>query len=276
MSNKKNLDILTAFKVYQEAVFTLQTDYHFWQSFLQHAINGYKNRNTRLEEVFSAIFYAYDINPKTNTGLLKTYERTFLIKNMDLDEHIQNFFTWVTNLAIIKTYNALEVFLLQAIHLKYFPDYKNPIEGKKAVGHINKAIREYLKIQKINSDTTNNRHIIEFLKLQTTDIKTFLKLPVGIDFTTDWGNFFELISILRNAIAHQGTILSLDTQNEIKSKSNDIFLRHFALAKDDNDNMKLYPILDQFLNLISLYNNFAVNMVKLMYKENDLTMFKMI
>lgn len=100
-------------------------------------------------------------------------------------------------------------------------------------------------------------------------------MPVGSGFTTDWGNFFELISILRNVIAHQGTILSLDTQNQIKSKSNDIFLKHFALAKDDNDNMKLYPILDQFLNLISLCNNFAVNMVKLIYKENDLTMFKM-
>lgn len=167
MSYKKNLDIFTAFKVYEEAVFTVQTDIHFWQSFLQDAINEYKNRNTLLDEVFSAIFYAYNINPKTNTRLLKTYERAFLMKNMNLDKHIQSFFAWVTNLAIIKTYNALEVFLLQAIHLKHFPNYKNPIEGKKAAGHINKAIRGYLKIQKFNSDTTNNRHIIEFLKQQT-------------------------------------------------------------------------------------------------------------
>lgn len=275
VSNKTNLDILAAFEIYKDAVFGVDADLRFWQSFLKLSIDEYKNKSSRPDEVFSAIFPAYDIDPSTNAGRLKTHKKVLSIKTLDLDKHSQDFFAWVTNLSILKTYNALEVFLLQAIHLKYFPNHKNPIEGKKAVEQINREIKVYLTTQNINSDTKNNRHIIQFLKQQATDITSFLKLPIRIDLTTNWENFFELISILRNVIAHQGTIVSADTHNEIKSKAKDIFQRHFALSKDDNDYMNLHPLADQFLNFTSLYNDFAVNTVKLMYNENDLTMFKM-
>jgi len=275
VSNKTNHDILTAFEIYKDAVFGVDADLRFWQSFLKLSIDEYKNKSSRPDEVFSAIFPAYNINPRTNSGLLKTHKKAFSIKTLDLDIHSQDFFAWVTNLSILKTYNALEVFLLQAIHLRHFPNLKNPIDSKKAVEQINREIKAYLTTQNVNSDTKNNRHIIQFLKHQSTDISSFLKLPIRIDLTTNWENFFELISILRNIIAHQGTIVSTDTHNEIKSKARDIFQRHFVLPKDDNDYMNLHPIADQFLNFTSLYNDFAVNTVKLMYNENDLTIFKM-
>lgn len=275
MSNKTNLDILTAFEIYKDAVFGVDVDLRFWQSFLKLSIDEYKNSSSRPDEVFSAIFPAYNINPITNSGLLKTHKKVLSIKTLDLEKHSQDFFVWVANLSILKTYNALEVFLLQAIHLKYFPNHKNPIEGKKAVEQINREIKSYLTTQSINSDTKNNRHIIQFLKQNSADITSFLKLPIRIDLTTNWENFFELISILRNVIAHQGTIVSANTHNEIKSKAKDIFQRHFVLPQDDNNYMNLYPLADQFLNFTALYNDFALNTIKLIYNETDFTIFKM-
>src|SRR5690606_20314871 len=150
-------------------VFGVDTDLRFWQSFLKLSIDDYKNRSSRPAEVFSAIFPVYNINPSTNSGSLKTHKKVLSIKTLDLDKHSQDFFAWVTNLSILKTYNALEVFLLQAIHLKYFPNHNNPIEGKKAVEQINREIKAYLTNENINSDTKNNRHIIQFLKRQSTD-----------------------------------------------------------------------------------------------------------
>lgn len=275
MSNKTNHDILTAFEIYKDTVFGVDADLRFWQSFLKLSIDEYKNKSPRIDEVFSAIFPAYNINPVTNTGLLKTHKKVLSIKTLDLARHNEDFFAWVTNLSILKTYNALEVFLFQAIQLRHFPNHKKPIDSKKAVEQINREINSYLTTKNINADTKNNRHIIQFLKQQSTEITSFLKLPIRFDLTTNWENFFELISILRNVIAHQGTILSEDTHNEIKSKAKDIFQRHFVLPKDDNYYMNLYPIADKFLNFTSLYNDFAVNTVKLMFNEKDLTIFKM-
>lgn len=275
MSNTANNDILTSFEIYKNTVFGVDADLRFWQSFLKLSIDEYKNKSSRPDEVFSAIFPAYNINPITNDGLLKTHKKVYSIKTLDLDKHSKIFFAWVMNLSILKTYNALEIFLLQAIHFKYFPAHKNPINNKKAVEQINREIKSYLTTQNINVDSKNNRDIIQFLKKQSTDISSFLQLPIRIDLTTNWENFFELISILRNVIAHQGTIVSADTHNEIKSKGKDIFQRHFTLHQDENNYMNLLPIDEQFLNFIFLFNDFAVNCVKLMFNETDLKIFKM-
>lgn len=275
MSNRTNLDILNAFEKYKATVFSVDADLRFWQSFLKLSIDEYKNKSSRPEEVFSAIFPAYNINPDTNSGLLKTHKKVLSIKTLDLDKHSQDFFAWVTNLSILKTYNALEVFLLQAIHFRHFPNFTNRIDSKRSVEQINREIKAYLTAQNVNADTKNNRHLIQFLKHQSTDISSFLKLPIRIDLTTNWENFFELVSILRNVIAHQGTIVSSDTHNEIKSKAKDIFQRHFILPKDGNDYMNLRPLADQFLNFTALYNDFVLNTVKLMFNETDFKIFDM-
>lgn len=275
MREKTNLDILTVFEIYKDAVFGIDADLRFWHSFLELSIEEYINKNSRPEEVFSAIFTAYDINLVENIGLLKIHKKVYSVKTLDLNKRSQAFFTWVINLAIIKTYNALEVYLLQAIHIRYFPNLENPVESKKAAEQFNREIRAYLTTQNVKTDTKNNRHIIQFLRHQSTDIATFLKLPARIDLNTNWENFFELVSILRNVVAHQGRIVSADTHNEIKSKAKDLFERYFLLTKDEKEFMSLQPIVDQFLNFISFYNDFALNTVKLLYNQNDLTMFKM-
>lgn len=275
MKSDTNYNILTAFEIYKEVIFGVDVDLRFWQSFLDLSIREYKMKNPKIEEVFTAIFPAYNINPHTNHGLLKTDNKILSIKTKDLDKHSQDFFVWVSNLSILKTYNALEIFLLQAIQLKYFPEIKNPIENKKATNQITDKIKSYLKSKDIKVDTKNNRYIIQFLKQKSTDITIFLEQPVRFNLTTNWENFFELISILRNVIAHNGIIVSADILCEINSKAKDIFNRHFSLSKNNKYYMILSPITDQFLEFISFYNDFALNSVKLMYNESELTIFKM-
>jgi hypothetical protein len=72
-------------------------------------------------------------------------------------------------------------------------------------------------------------------------------------------------------VAHHGTILTPDAYNEIKSKARDIFDRHFELLKDKSGYNNLRPKPDQFLDLISLFNDFTVNVIKLLYNQSDLT-----
>ncbi len=110
MSIKTNLDILSAFEIYKDIVFNVDAGLRFWQSFLKLSISEYKNKNSRPEQVFAAIFPAYDINPTLNNGLLMTHKKVLSINTLNLDNQSQNFFSWVTNLSILKTYNALEVF----------------------------------------------------------------------------------------------------------------------------------------------------------------------
>lgn len=275
VNNKTKQDILTAFEIYKDIVFEVDADLRFWQSFLKFSIDEYKNKNSRPDDAFSAIFIAYNVNPNSTSDLLKTYEKFHTLKTLDLDKHSLDFFNWVTNLSILKMYNALEIFLLQAIRLRFFPDHKNPIVSKKAVEQINKEIKSFLTSQNIGIDTKNNRHIIHFLKQNSTEITSFLKLPIRNDLTTSWENFFELVSILRHVIAHQGTILSTETHNEIKSKARDVFQQHF-INKDNNNYMKLQPNVVNFSNFNLFCNTFVVNVVKLMYNQNDLKMFNMI
>jgi len=275
MGNNSNQDILTIFEIYRNTILSVDSDLRFWQSFLKLSIEDYRKKEFQPEELYSAIFVAYNIEPTTSNGWLKASTKALSIKSKDLEIHSKDFFSWVMNLSILKAYNSLEVFFIQSIHLAYFSTQKSPLNDKKATEKIHQEIKAYLTTSGINADTKNNRHIIQFLKQKSANIKSFLNQPQRIDLTTTWENFFELISILRNVIAHQGTVVSDDTLNEIKSKAKDVFQRHFALSPNPLNFKNLRPIDDQFLNLIFLMNDFAVNTVKLMFDKNDLSMFEM-
>ena len=152
----------------------------------------------------------------SDDGYLKSYETPFELHTKDLEIHRKFFFFWVMNLSILKSYNALELFILQVIQLSYFPTLQNPINGKKQADEVQKQIKNYLLNNNLQYDTKNNRHIIQFLKYQSAQCCSFLDHRMRIDLKTNWENFFELFSILRNIIAHQGIILNSDIHNEIK------------------------------------------------------------
>jgi hypothetical protein len=266
-----NSKIKDAFETYKNTVFMVETDLRFWQSFIKLSIKDYQSKPSSPEVIFQAIFHAYNINPKTNSGFLKTVKTDYSRKTIDLETQSGDFFIWIMLLSMLKTYNALEILLLQSIQKKYYPSLKDPILSKNACDLIHREIKNNLISNGIKPDLKNNRHLIDFIKTKSSQIKRFLILPIRIDLTTSWENFFELISILRNIIAHHGTIISSDTHNSIKSKAKDLFERHFILKTEMAGYNHIKPIQEQFLNFLNFYNDFSVNVVKLIFNQNDLT-----
>jgi ribosomal protein L31E len=271
MNNLLHKKIIEAFEIYKGTVFMVDVDLKFWQSFMKLSIKDYKIKYTQTDDIFQSVFNVYNIDPKTSRGLLKTMKSSYSRKSIDLEDQSKDFFTWIMILAILKMYNALELFLLYSIHLKFSPSLKDPLQSKKAIGIVQNEIKKNLTQSNIKLDLKNNRQIIEFLKAKSTSIKSFLSLPVRTDLTTNWENFFELISILRNMVAHHGTIITRDAQNEINSKAKDVFDRYFEVSKNKNGYSTLKPRLEQFPNLIHFFNDFAINVVKLLFNQSDLT-----
>lgn len=268
-------EIIKAFNNYKNIVFTSDTDLSFWKSFLETSINEYIIKNPNQIALYQAGFHVYDCSFNSNYGRLKRHNEIRSIETINIEKYKNDFFYWISNLTVLKTYNALENFILQAIHIKYFNGNKYQIGSKKAIEQTNIDIKFYLKENGLNVDTKNNRHILQFLKNQSEEIASFLGTPIRIDLKTNWENFFELISILRNIIAHQGTIVSLDTHNEIKSRAKDIFQRHFTIREDEDGYKTLQPNNEQYSNFLSLFNDFSVNLVKFMFDENDLKFLEM-
>lgn len=267
--------IQKAFDNYKSAIFTVDNDLQFWKSFLSLSIKNYQNQDSISKDVRTSVFAVYDIDFSTNEGYLKLHEEITHIKTADLEEHRILFFIWVMNLSLLKCYNAMETFLFLGIWINFFPSLNNPTESKKSADRLQKEIKDNLLKNNLNADTKNNRHLIEFLKSNSVEFNQFSQNKIRIDLTTIWVNYFELLSILRNIIAHQGTFVNNDTLNEIKSKSRDIFERHFDIKIDINNEKHLQPKENNFRDLIGLVNDFVVNTIKFISKENNLSFLKL-
>ena len=213
------MDIVKAFENYRRIIAMIDHDLSFWESFLSHSIKEYQKQKGMSEEIYGSVFAVWDVNPATNDWVLTTHNETKSTMTVDLERHRLSFYAWIENLILLKIYNASEIFLLQAIWLKYFPTLSNPTASSKASNELQKKIRKELNGSQLMADTKNNRHLMEFLKLKSDDFKKFVALPLSDDLNTTRGDFFEMMSVLRNIVAHQGT-----TMKKGKKKS---FERHF-------------------------------------------------
>lgn len=270
-----NYNIVSAFENYKEATFNANTDLNFWSSFITNAIECYQNKEGIPEIIYQAGFCAYDINVELNKGFLKGHNETRNIKTADLVAHREQFFSWIRNLVILKSYNALEILILQGIWLNHYPELKNPTNNKNASDSLQSKIKKQLEISGLQCDTRNNRHIIEFLKNKHDVYSKFLQKEVRANYITSWAGFFEMISILRNIIAHQGTIVPPDTLNELKSKAKDIFEEHFEISNDRNNEKHLLPKEKGFSNFMGYMYEFAAYTIKLTSGEDDLKFLNM-
>lgn len=264
----KPFDIAKAFSNYRSVIFKIDTDLNFWKSFLGVSIKNYQSKISKPDEIYSACFSVYNIDIRSNEGILTPFKDLVSIRTVDLEEHKSMFFSWILNLSILKSYNAMEIFLLQAIWLKYYPILKNPISDRNGFP-LQREIKKELNDLGLKTDTKNNRYLIEFLKNKSKNFDEFLKQPIRIDLTTTWENYFELLSILRNVFAHQGTVITQDTLNAIKSKSRDIFERLFTIKNDISGDMHLHLNGNGMSTLITLLNDFSANSVKFFYGHND-------
>lgn len=260
-------DIKSAFQLYKRTSFLVDTDLNFWTSVLNNAVNSFKGEPST--QFCATIFTAYNIEAAGPEGFLTDFKGHVAVTTKDLESKKQFFLSWVCNLTTLKLYNAVEVFFLHAIWLRYYGHLKNPITNKKNSDTLLKAITTYLDDKGLAIDRKNNRYLIEFLKNRSSNLSSFFGQKMRVDLETTWSGFFELFSILRNIIAHQGTIVSVDLKNEIFSKAKDLFNRYFKLVTDIDGNLHLTPIIEQYGNFILLINYLALNTVKFVFDEKD-------
>jgi len=275
MNKEKNKNILKAFDNYKKIVFPTTNDINFWHSVVKWAISEYQSKPPSLGINFESVFTTHDLDYKSFHGLLKVHKEIFTIKTIHLESHSQSFFIWVMNLSIIKIYNASETFLLNTIGFIYFPNIKYRNNNKKFHELIQREIKNHLKHKNFKFDTKNNKHLILFLKSKSSKFKTFINRKINVDLNTKWEDFFELISILRNVIAHQGMAVTLDNINEINSKAKDVFQKHFNLSEDLDGYLQILPDKERFVGFIDLINKFTLNTIKFIADKPDFTFLEM-
>jgi len=141
MKSTQLTKIEKAFNVYRDTVFKVDTDIKFWHSFLQSSIIEFQNNPSSQEIVFEAIFHVYNIDQNTGSGLLKTMNKIEEKKTIDLGSQCNDFFAWLMLLSILRTYNAVEILLLQSIQITYYPSKKDPTISKNAWDIVNREIK---------------------------------------------------------------------------------------------------------------------------------------
>jgi hypothetical protein len=159
-------NLRNAFTDYKSSVWSIDVDLHYWQSFLKWAIAEYQKIGNLPEIIFEAGYFVYDIDHSSQAGFLKSdYNVNLIIKRSELDFHRAEFINWVMNFAIVRAYNAIELFFLQLINIHFFKNQKNKYLNKKDIDKIQNQIKIFLTANNICYDTKNNRHIIQFFKL---------------------------------------------------------------------------------------------------------------
>jgi hypothetical protein len=275
MDSKLNIYLSKAYKEYIEVVFQTEIDLKFWNVFLEQSVSEHTEENPFNKVTVTSIFSAFDINVNLNTGYLKAYEKHKSIGNTRLQKYKESFFSWVINGGIVRIYIAAEIAFIQTIWKIHFPSFFDPIENRNNMAKLHTAIRNELKTKGKKAETKNNRHLIEYLSSVSPEYQEFLSRSVKIDLKTNWSDFFELVSILRNIFSHAGSKISKNTINELKSKSKDILERHFTILTDDYGELQLMVIQESLGNFINLINTFVLNTIKIALQEKDFSFLKM-
>lgn len=248
----------------------MEVDLRFWKHFLSTSIKNYQLENPENRWINEAGFSLYNLRPDGKNTWLHVSNNTSTIEIKDLEKHSDDFFIWVMNLSIVHVYNAAELFLLNAIQLKYFPNLKPIDNNKKNANKIITEIKNHLVTAGKSVDTTNNRYIIEFLKEKSSDFESFLDLKVNIDWTTKWDGFYEFFSILRNIITHHAMTITPDIRNNINSVAKDAFKHYFIQPSKTTDVDILKAKSEhEFLFFVSHVNDFVANAVKFIAAEID-------
>jgi len=158
---------------------------------------------------------------------------------------------------IVKYYNAVERLIILAIRDVY---YRNLPVNKSLHKNIDNEITSLGFKYK-----TNNKHILKFLS-RSVDCKDFLNQKINIDQKISWSSFFNLFSMLRNNIAHNGGYIGADIRNKFNGICKNIISEYFIIESDKlmaKDNI-------QFLNFFERCDWFVVNLVKFIYQEENL------
>lgn len=266
--------LLAIFRQFRTSISTIEWSVQFWGGFLQQTLTEHWIEKQENRMVFQALFAVYDIpSVATDIWLWVDPDERLTITADELEAYRVEFFRVVRNLALVKAYNALEMLLFQAAVLRHFPTEISPT-GKNMTKRgdelIKKAFRENQAMGKL--ETKNNRHLLAFLSYHCPNMTSFTCQPIRSDCDTTWANFFEFASIVRHINTHHGGLMTRDSLNELQSTSKEIFERSFSYTPDEDSLFILYPLDgDRFLFIPTLLKDFAVNSLKFIFDQPDLS-----
>lgn len=257
---------------YISSVYQIATDIWVWTEMLKKTIANLEKESNPPQTFFSSIFTVYDIDSGSNNGLLNIYSNeSKQISTHNINDQKEDFLRWVRCLSILRIYNAIEIFVLSSIYDHYFKGEISFENYRNKSYLITEEIRKYFVVNNLGKfDTTNNKHLIKFLSHKEPELKIFFSQKVRVDLNTDWQQFFELLSLLRNVVAHNSMLLTKDALNQIKSQAKDIYERHFSNDIVVDELILLNPHEAKFSNLLSMVNDFTLNTVKLIKGEPNL------
>jgi hypothetical protein len=254
---------------YQKNVFQVENDLKFWQNFLNLSIERFKVDNPENRAIIISIFSVFNINHNKVSYLYANSASPFSIEVKDLNSHCDNFFIWIMNLSIVSVYNSVELLLLQSIHEKYFSMVINPIKGKKEANQVVLEIKKFFIKSSQEHTSKNNRHLIAFLKVKLPAFELFLKENV-YDHKSNWEQFYEFFSVLRNVITHQGMLISPNTRNNLNSTAGDLFNCFFEQPQNPkNTEILKAKDVESFLHFVRQVNDFALNSLKFIANQQD-------
>jgi hypothetical protein len=261
--------IKDSYRRYMDTLFQINNDLHFWDTFLSNKINEIVlNDPDPGRSAFESGFYVYDIPHNSQQGWLKNLNLEFEKAMSDLPEWFKEFFGRTTNLYIAKGYNEMELLLLEVIHRIYFPEIIDDIRERSYYRKVEGKIKEFFKNKGEEFDTKNDRHIIKFLKNQSSDYLIFLQMHPRINYSNDWEGFFEFVSILRNSASHIKSVFTTDGMNALKSQFQEFLDAFFTVVNLNEGYFTLIPKDDD--NLWSLINDFTANTIKILVGESNL------
>jgi len=252
------------------SVFDASTDIRFWNSQINKIVSEYKEEADE-RELFLSMFTIFNVDNEFGNGNLHQFvNQDVVLTSKNLDTRKKQFFRWLRNSAILNVYNSMEI-LIQRVIFEDLKGSPSDFFGKKEIAFVNKEVNEYIKTNSLGKfDTKNNRHLIKYLSSKSSETAKFLTHKVKTNFKSNWGDLFELVSILRNVIAHQTMMIEPDTYNAIKSCSKDIFSFYFDTPESSTNMFYLESKGDHINSFINLLAELTINLVKFFRNETDL------
>lgn len=266
--------LIKVFGFYKNSIFRISTDLSFWKLLMDNQAKLYENKNDFPSAyVFEAGFAVMNLHYKNPEGRLKMHTETFKVTPAELINYRIEFYEWMMNISLVKAYNTCEIFLLRSIQLMYFEELTDPMKNRRAQTVL---VNEIKKITP-DSKRDNNKFIIDFLKIKCPKFLFFANRILSEDIKGSWEDFFEMISILRNIVAHNNSIIDDSTFNNLKSKNIFLINEYFSI-KLENDGFKtiVFRTDAHFSAFINLINDFSLNTVKLIFDKNDFKFLGMI
>lgn len=261
MNNNQILKV--EFKKYRDNYHECVSDTTFIASCVSEYAKDLEKKLPFQNYYFDTAFFVHNVGPNADDTLKSYNTENYTITPKDIQKWQNAFFSNINIIHIVKFYNAIERFLIISIRNAFFPDV---IINNHLQQNIN------ISINKLGyKDKKNNKHLIDFLNETSESCREFLSEKLNVDQNLSWKDFFKLLSVLRNNIAHNGGYIDTDIINNLKGINTKIVDQYFSLESERlvvKDNI-------QFLNFFGYCDRLCINLIKFIHNETELEFLKM-